>query len=111
MYHSVGKRGCYQRYAGIRNSRHDYDRPGAQFLSRDFYGILEELGIKHSMSRPYKPVDNRFIEAFWKSMKVELGSTELLTEQTYRMVIEYYVYYYNNLRPHSSLGYVAPLAV
>lgn len=83
---------------------------GAQFLSRDFHAILEEWGIKHSMSRPYKPVDNRFIETFWKSMKVELGSTELLTEQTYRMVIEYYVYYYNNLRPHSSLGYVAPLA-
>ena len=33
-----------------------------------------------------------------------------LTEQTYRMVVEYYVYYYNNLRPHSTLGYKPPLA-
>lgn len=39
-------------------------------------------------------------------MKVELGKTDLLTEQTYRMVIEYYIYYYNNLRPHSTLGYL-----
>lgn len=53
---------------------------------------------------------NRFIETFWKSMKVELGKKDLLNEQTYRMVIEYYIYYYNNLRPHSSLGYLPPLA-
>lgn len=43
-------------------------------------------------------------------MKVELGKKNLLNEQTYRMVIEYYIYYYNNLRPHSSLGYLPPLA-
>lgn len=83
---------------------------GAQFVSRDFHAMLEDWGIRHSMSRPHKPVDNCFIETFWKSMKVELGKTDLLTEQTYRMVVEYYVYYYNNLRPHSALGYTPPLA-
>lgn len=83
---------------------------GAQFLSRDFHAMLEDWGIRHSMSRPYKPVDNCYIETFWKTMKVELGKTTLLTEQTYRMVIEYYIYYYNNLRPHSTLGYNPPLA-
>lgn len=83
---------------------------GAQFVSRDFHDMLEALEIRHSMSRPHKPVDNCFIETFWKSMKVELGKTDLLSEQTYRMVIEYYVYYYNNLRPHSTLGYRPPLA-
>lgn len=82
---------------------------GAQFVSREFHDMLENWGIKHSMSRPHKPVDNCFIETFWKSMKVELGRTDLLTEQTYRMVIEYYIYYYNNLRPHSTLGYRPPL--
>lgn len=83
---------------------------GSQFVSRDFHAMLEDWGIRHSMSRPHKPVDNCFIETFWKSMKVELGKTDLLTEQTYRMVVEYYVYYYNNLRPHSSLDYLPPLA-
>lgn len=83
---------------------------GAQFVSRDFHAMLEDWGIRHSMSRPHKPVDNCFIETFWKSMKVELGKPTLLTEQTYRMVIEYYIYYYNNLRPHSTLGYRPPLA-
>ena len=82
---------------------------GAQFVSRDFHAMLEDWGIKHSMSRPHKPIDNRFIETFWKSMKVELGQTVLLNEQTYRMVVDYYIYYYNNLRPHSTLGYRPPL--
>ena len=34
---------------------------------------------------------------------------DLLTEQTYRMVVDYYIYYYNNLRPHTALNYLAPL--
>lgn len=84
---------------------------GSQFTSRDFFDMMKDLEVTHSMSRPHKPIDNRFIETFWKSMKVELGKTKLLTEQTYRMVVDYYIYYYNNLRPHSSLGYMPPLAV
>lgn len=83
---------------------------GAQFTSREFRVIMDDLFIIHSMSRPRKPIDNRFIETFWKSMKVELGKLDLLTEETYRMVVDYYIYYYNNLRPHSSLGYRPPLA-
>lgn len=83
---------------------------GAQFTSRDFHDMMQELSVQHSMSRPHKPIDNRFIETFWKTMKVELGKTCLLTEQTYAMVADYYFYYYNNLRPHSTLGYRTPIA-
>ncbi len=83
---------------------------GSQFTSKAFYEIMEEQNIKHSMSRPHKPIDNVYIETFWKTMKTEIGKLTLLNEQTYAMVIEYYVNYYNNYRPHSSLGYVPPLA-
>lgn len=83
---------------------------GSQFTSKLFFDTMMRLGITHSMSRPRKPVDNRFIETFWKSMKVEIGKTNLLTQQTYRLVVEYYIYYYNHLRPHSTLGYKPPLA-
>ena len=33
-----------------------------------------------------------------------------MTEEEMRMVTEYYSYYYNTLRPHSSLNYLSPLA-
>jgi transposase InsO family protein len=84
---------------------------GSQFTSEAFYVMMNEKGIIHSMSRPHTPVDNRFIETFWKSMKVEMGKTNLLNSETYSMVVDYYIYYYNNLRPHSTLGYRAPLEV
>lgn len=39
-------------------------------------------------------------------MKVELGKVKHLIAQTYVMIVDYYIYYYNNLRPHSSLNYI-----
>lgn len=83
---------------------------GSQFTSKAFYDMMESLNILHSMSRPHRPVDNRFIETFWKSMKVEMGKLDLLTVQTYCMVVDYYIYYYNHQRPHSSLGYATPIS-
>lgn len=83
---------------------------GTQFVSKAFHDIMETKGIIHSMSRPHKPSDNAPIETFWKSMKVEIGYTEEMTEEEMRMVTEYYSYYYNTLRPHSSLNYLSPLA-
>lgn len=103
--------------AAVQKAIAEYGKPdmimtdrGPQFTSKAFFDMMQENKIVHSMSRPYKPIDNRFIETFWKTMKVELGKTTLLNEQTFRMVTDYYVYYYNNLRPHSALDYVPPLA-
>ena len=82
---------------------------GSAFTSKQFYDILQEKGIQHSMSRPHTPIDNRFIETFWTSLKIEIGKVKHLNEQTYTMVMKYYVYYYNHLRPHSSLNYETPM--
>lgn len=79
-----------------------------QFVSRSFNSVLDEYQIRHSMSRPYKPVDNIFIETFWKTMKTEIGKTAHLTKEQYEMIVRYYIYYYNNKRPHSSLNYYTP---
>ena len=83
---------------------------GSQFTSKEFYDMMETYQIRHSMSRPYTPVDNRFIETFWKTMKIEIGKTDLLNKETYAMVVDYYIHYYNYHRPHSALGYKAPCA-
>lgn len=83
---------------------------GSQFTSKDFFDMMQHYQILHSMSRPHTPVDNRFIETFWKTMKTEIGKTDLLNKETYAMVIDYYIHYYNYDRPHSSLGYKAPCA-
>lgn len=82
---------------------------GSPFVSKAFYKLLKRYGIKHSMSRPHTPADNCFIETFWKSMKTEIGKVGHLTIEEYKIVMEYYRYYYNNVRPHSTLGYCPPL--
>ena len=42
---------------------------GAQFVSRDFHAMMEDWGIRHSMSRPRTPVDNG-----WCGNPFSLGS-------------------------------------
>lgn len=82
---------------------------GSPFVSESFHKLLNEYGIKHSMSRPHTPSDNCFIETFWKSMKTEIGKVAHLPVEQYMFVMEYYKHYYNFERPHSSLGYSTPL--
>lgn len=38
-------------------------------------------GIKHSMSRPYKAVDNAEIKTFWQTLKTEIGKVGHLSEE------------------------------
>lgn len=82
---------------------------GSPFVSKSFHDLLEKYGIKHSMSRPHTPADNCFIETFWKSMKTEIGNVEHLTPEQYMLIMAFYRHYYNCERPHSTLGYCAPL--
>ena len=81
---------------------------GSGNVSLKVKALLEEHGIKRSMSAPHKPNENQFIETFWKSAKTEIGNTKNLTCEQLKMVIDYYVYYYNNERIHSSIGYITP---
>ncbi|WP_331852446.1 IS3 family transposase [Aedoeadaptatus ivorii] len=82
---------------------------GSPFVSKNFHRTLEENGILHSMSRPHRPADNIFIETFWQTMKVEMGKISAFTKNQVDMMFDYYFYYYNHLRPHSSIGYKTPM--
>lgn len=82
---------------------------GSPFVSKSFNEILNRYGIKHSMSRPHTPRDNRYIETFWQKMKTEIGQVTKFSVEEYLMVIGYYWYYYNHRRPHSRLNYMPPM--
>lgn len=82
---------------------------GAEFISKLFQTELKEQGITSSMSRPYKPVDNIFIETFFKSFKVEIGYVKNYTLEENKMVSDYWIHYYNNERIHSAIGYKTPM--
>lgn len=82
---------------------------GSPFVSRAFEELLRSEGIEHSMSRPGRPTDNGSIETLWGSMKVELGKVSGLSVKEYVQILKYYAYYYNEQRPHSTLGYCTPM--
>ncbi|NBQ16865.1 transposase [bacterium] len=77
--------------------------------SHPFELMLQQLGIKHIYTRPYRPQTNGKIERFWKTI-----NEELLEEMVFDSVqhledeLQKYLLYYNEIRPHSSLDGKTP---
>lgn len=85
---------------------------GVQFTSDDFTGILKSNQIKISMDGRGRALDNIFVERLWRSVKYEdiyLKGYETIPE-AYEGLKEYFDFY-NNTRPHQSLGYRKPIEV
>ena len=82
---------------------------GPQFIARDFKEFIRILGMTHVRTSPYYPQSNGKIERWHKSLKNECirVGTQLSLEDARRLVAGY-VDYYNNVRLHSAIGYVAP---
>jgi putative transposase len=88
---------------------HHSDR-GVQYASTDYTGLLQQHGIRISMSRTGNPYDNAKAESFIKTLKYEE-----VYRQEYRDLAEARVYMgrflektYNQKRLHSALGYRPP---
>jgi transposase InsO family protein len=88
---------------------HHSDR-GSQYCSHDYRRLLEQFGMKASMSRRGNCYDNAPMESFWGSLKNELVhhcryETRAEAEASIR---EYIEIFYNRQRRHSRLGYLSP---
>ncbi|WP_369333500.1 integrase core domain-containing protein [Onishia niordana] len=70
---------------------------------------MRAYGLKQEFTTPYTPEQNGLIERFFRSLKEEciwLHCLESLGQA--RGVIDSWIRYYNEERPHQSLGYAAP---
>lgn len=83
---------------------------GAQYTSNDYTNLLKEHTAKISMSRKGRPGDNACIEAFHSTIKKELIHRQTIEtiQEGKKLVENYIVYFYNERRRHSSLGYLSP---
>lgn len=85
---------------------------GSQFTSDDFTGILLARNIQISMDGRGRALDNIFVERLWRSVKYEnvyLHHYESPREA--QAGLAGYFHFYNNERPHQSLGYRTPSEV
>ena len=77
---------------------------GSQYTSLDFIEVLKDAGIKISMDGKGRWMDNVFIERLWRSLKYEeVYLSEYTTGSEARAGIGWWIDFYNQSRPHSSL--------
>lgn len=63
--------------------------------------LLETFEIKRALSHKDTPYDNAVAEATFKTIKFEVLNQ-------LRQELKAYVWWYNNKRLHSTLGYISP---
>jgi len=82
---------------------------GCQYTSSDFTGVLLSNGIAISMDGKGRAFDNILNERLWRTVKYEevlLKEYKSLAEA--RMELAQFFRWYNEERPHQSLGYQTP---
>lgn len=86
---------------------------GSVYGSKDYKAVLAKHDILASMSRRGNCHDNAVMESWFSTMKNEL--THLCVYDTRAQataaISEYIELYYNQLRPHQTLGYRSPIDV
>lgn len=82
---------------------------GSQYTSREFKQFIRLMGMTHIRTSPYYPQSNGKQERWHGTLKQECirPNVPLSLEDARRLVAQY-VTYYNHVRLHSAIGYVAP---
>ena len=85
---------------------------GSEFVSRDLDLWAYQKGVTLDFSRPRKPTDNAFIEAFNGRLRAECLDTHwFLTLDDAREKLERWRRDYNEIRPHGAIGNKPPIAL
>jgi len=82
---------------------------GPEFTAKEVRGWLERLGVKTLFIEPGSPWENGYIESFNGKLRDELLNREVFaTLMETQILIEQWRKEYNQVRPHSALGYRPP---
>lgn len=95
----------------VRHGVPDYIRSdnGPEFTSKAVRKWLETIGVKTLFIEPGSPWENGYIESFNGKLRDELLNREIFeTLLEARTLIGWWKREYNEIRPHSSLGYRPP---
>ena len=84
---------------------------GLVFSSKHYTNTVRAYGLTQEFITPYTPEQNGLMERFFRSLKEECIWQHRFESLAHaRHVVEQWIRFYNNERPHQSLGYAAPSA-
>ena len=85
---------------------------GVQYASIAYRNRLEQYGIRQSMTRKGDPYENAVAENFFSCLKCECVYLRYFpTRNAAELEIFRYIEaFYNSIRPHSGIGWIAPNA-
>lgn len=85
---------------------------GSQYCSYEYSMLLDQLGIKASMSRKGNCYDNAPMESFWGTLKSELiyHRRYKTRQEAINEITEYIEIFYNRQRRQAKLGFLSPAA-
>jgi transposase InsO family protein len=83
---------------------------GRQYTGKRVEEVLKKAGIQHSYSKKGNPYDNATIESFHAQIKKEEVYRKKYRDfyQAKMQLFRYIEGFYNQRRPHSSIGYLTP---
>ena len=82
---------------------------GLVFQSRRFRAACRDYRIKQEFITPYTPEQNGMIERFFRSLKEEcVWQHNFRSFREAKRVIDRWIQWYNEKRPHQALGYLSP---
>ena len=85
---------------------------GPEFTARAIRKWLNRLGVKTLFIEPGSPWENGYIESFNGKLRDELSNIEIFTTlEEAKVLMEQWRREYNQVRPHSALGYKPPAPV
>lgn len=85
---------------------------GSHFTSPQYTEKLLSAGVQISMDGKGRAVDNIFTERLWRTVKYEdVYLKDYTTPRAARQGLGQYLTFYNQERPHQSLGYQTPAQV
>jgi len=82
---------------------------GSEFTAKRVRSWLKEIGVKTLFITPGSPWENGYIESFHGKLRDELLNREIFdTILEAKVLVKRWQWEYNNIRPHSALGYRPP---
>ncbi len=104
----------YQAFSTIQHNLNDimifHTARGNEFKNNTIDGLIDTFNIKHFLSKKGYPYDNTVAESTFKVFKTEfIYQTVFQSLEELKLELADYINWYNNVRIHSSLGYLTPV--